>query len=212
MAIQIAVVLEPLEMSAGDLVLQRFDVADLSVDPDGGVPMDLYGRTARWSLARASGGSYSTDPEVDKDSAGDDVALEPAVIAGVAINAAGTGYAAGDVLGVVGGDGSQAFVRVDTVGGGGAVTAVTLIDSDGTNLYKTAPTSPAPAAIGANQTCTLTLTTGTVRGTVLVRMVRADTTALVGQFHQELEIVDADGEGQVVAVGDVTIAANVVNA
>jgi hypothetical protein len=74
----------------------------------------------------------------------------------VAVTAAGTGYSAGDVLTVSGGDSIiPVQVTVDTVGGGGAVTAVTLTNA---GSARTTPTNPAAVTGGGGSAATLTVT------------------------------------------------------
>ena len=79
----------------------------------------------------------------------------------VAINAAGTGYSVGDILTVAGGTATiTAQLQVVTVGGGGAVTAVRIINS---GLYTVNPTTTGNAVTdtGAGSGCTINLTMGT---------------------------------------------------
>jgi hypothetical protein len=71
----------------------------------------------------------------------------------VAIDDAGTGYAAGDVLTIGGGINTiPVEVTVDTVGGGGEITALTLSNA---GQYTQIPTNPASAAGGTGTDATI---------------------------------------------------------
>ena len=79
------------------------------------------------------------------------------------ITAAGTGYAVGDTITVTGGIYSQQTTyTVATIGGSGAVTALTLVNY---GVYTIAPGSPSATTTSGNGTgLTLTLTFGTGTG------------------------------------------------
>lgn len=190
---------------AGNLRHLIFDVTDAD---HGDMPLDLSDKEAKWSLAVVDGGAYSTEPVLEKKSDTGDIDVAPQKIATAVPAAAGTGYVVGDELLVLGGEGDQAYVTVATIGGSGTVTGVT-ISSAGT--YSTTPTSPAATSGGSGVGCTLTLTFGSYSGRLLVTVLSADVATLLGEYHEELELFDADGEAEVVAVRDVTILANVVN-
>lgn len=75
------------------------------------------------------------------------------------IAAGGTGYAVGNVLSISGGTSLiQAQVEVTTIGGGGAVTGVRVVNA---GIYTTAPGNPASTTGGAGTGCTINLTWGT---------------------------------------------------
>lgn len=197
-------------MFAGEGVVLRFDVPDLVVDPSGDTPMDLDGRTARYSLARSSGGSYSDQAVVDKDSE-DDASVATSiwrVSATGAISPGGSGYAVGDVVVAVGGEGIPAAFTVTGVTAG-AITAVSIINE---GSYSEKPTSPVAVTVDGNATASIALTFAAVRGAVQVTLVEQDTEDLDGTFHEELEIVDASGASRVVATRDRQILRNVRNA
>lgn len=76
-------------------------------------------------------------------------------LASAVVNAAGSGYAVGDILGIVGGTKtSQAKIRVATIGGGGAIATVTVFETGG--AYTVDPTTTG---------CTLDATVGNSIGT-----------------------------------------------
>lgn len=76
-------------------------------------------------------------------------------LASAVVNAGGSGYVVGDILGIVGGTKtSQAKVRVATIGGGGAIATVTLFETGG--AYTVDPTTTG---------CTLDATVGSSVGT-----------------------------------------------
>ena len=73
-----------------------------------------------------------------------------------AIAGGGSGYTALDVLTVVGGDYlAPARIRVDSVGGSNAVTAVTVLDK---GEYTSAPTNPVSVTGGTGSGATFNLT------------------------------------------------------
>jgi hypothetical protein len=73
-----------------------------------------------------------------------------------AIATGGSGYTALDVLTVVGGEYlAPARIRVDTVGGSNAVTAVTVIDK---GEYTSAPANPVAVSGGTGNGATFNLT------------------------------------------------------
>ena len=53
--------------------------------------------------------------------------------------------------------------------------------------------------------------TDAANGKLTVELLHADTAKLLGDYHQELELFEADGESTIVAVGDFTILRNVKN-
>lgn len=74
----------------------------------------------------------------------------------VAINAAGTGYTAGDTLDVVGGLGQiDVELTVTTVSGGGAITGVTISNA---GQYTEIPTNPVSVTGGSGSAATFNLT------------------------------------------------------
>ena len=74
----------------------------------------------------------------------------------VAIDDAGTGYTAGDVLTATGGDTIVPVeLTVDTVGGGGEITAVTLTNA---GSARTPPSSPVSVSGGSGADATMTIT------------------------------------------------------
>lgn len=90
-------------------------------------------------------------------------------VATIAIGAAGTGYTALDVITLVqAGGGVQATVRVDTVGGSGEITAVTLL-TGGTG-YAAGSTYATTGGTGASGTITASTITdaGTSMGKISV--------------------------------------------
>jgi hypothetical protein len=92
------------------------------------------------------------------------VAPQEAEAFSVAINAAGTGYVAGNTLAVVGGIGTiTTELTVSTVNGTGGITGVTISNA---GQYSTAPTNPVSVTGGAGSAATLTsrLTTRTSSG------------------------------------------------
>lgn len=212
MAIDTATRLDLIEMFAGDRVLLRFDIVDVDADEDDPPPLDLFGSVARWSMSRITdaAGTWSEEADVDLNSSddGDQVVVDCKQVATVGISVAGSGYQAGDVLAVVGGVGMPARVEVLTVNGGGGVTSAAVKFP---GRYAATPGAAAAAVVGGNQTCSLSLTYSTRRGSVLVMTTRSDTEGLSGSYHQELEVVDSSGEGKVLAVGDVVVQRNVRN-
>lgn len=190
---------------AGNLRFLSFDVVDKD---HGDMPFNLSGKSAKWSLAIMDGGSYSTEPSLEKKSSTGGISMAPTKVTAAVVSAAGTGYVVGDELLVLGGDGDPAYVTVATIGVGGAVATVVV---SGAGTYSLSATSPAQTAGGSGSGCTLTLTFATYEGRLLVTVPSADTAALLGDFHEELEIFDNANEAEVVAVRDVLILANVVN-
>ena len=84
------------------------------------------------------------------------VAPQEAQAVSVAINAAGTGYTAGDTLDVVGGLGSiTTELTVSTVGGGGAITGVTISNA---GQYTEVPSNPVSVTGGSGSAATFNLT------------------------------------------------------
>lgn len=72
--------------------------------------------------------------------------------------AGGSGYVVGDILAISGGTfEAAAQVRVATIGGGGAVTGVTVLDP---GFYTVFPLSPAATTGGSGTGCTLNITPG----------------------------------------------------
>jgi hypothetical protein len=84
------------------------------------------------------------------------VAPQEAEAFSVAINAAGTGYVAGNTLAVVGGIGTiTTELTVSTVNGSGGVTGVTISNA---GQYSTAPTNPVSVTGGAGSAATFNIT------------------------------------------------------
>jgi hypothetical protein len=84
------------------------------------------------------------------------VAPQEAEAFSVAVNAAGTGYTAGDTLNVVGGLGQiTTELTVTTVGGGGAITGVSISNA---GQYAEIPTSPVSVTGGSGSAATFDLT------------------------------------------------------
>ena len=84
------------------------------------------------------------------------VAPQEAQAVSVAINAAGTGYTAGDTLDVVGGLGQiTTELTVSTVGGGGAITGVTISNA---GQYIEIPANPVSVTGGSGSAATFNLT------------------------------------------------------
>lgn len=194
---------------AGTKRLLIFDVTDKD---HGSMPLDLTNRTLKWALSRLKDGSYQKDRVLEKKTGGSGIAIALTKIATAVVNAGGSGYSVGDKLLVSGGTGDAAYVTVATLGGGGAVATVTVTapgtysaNPSATGAATTCTTSPAASG------CTLNLTFANYAGRALVTVPSVDTTALLGDYHQELEIVDATSEAEVVAVGDVTFLLNVEN-
>lgn len=90
-------------------------------------------------------------------------ALGGSAVLSSAITTAGTGYAVGDTITVTGGVYSQqASYTVATIGGSGAVTALTLVNN---GVYSIVPGTPSATTTSGNGTgLTLTLTFGTGTG------------------------------------------------
>jgi hypothetical protein len=84
------------------------------------------------------------------------VAPQEAEAFSVAVNAAGTGYVAGNTLAVVGGIGQiTTELTVSTVNGSGGVTGVTISNA---GQYSTAPTNPVSVTGGAGSAATFDIT------------------------------------------------------
>jgi len=84
------------------------------------------------------------------------VAPQEAEAFSVAINAAGTGYVAGNTLAVVGGIGQiTTELTVSTVNGTGGITGVTITNA---GQYSTAPTNPVSVTGGAGSAATFNIT------------------------------------------------------
>lgn len=84
------------------------------------------------------------------------VAPQEAEAVSVAINAAGTGYTVGDTLDVVGGLGPiTTELTVSTVGGGGAITGVTISNA---GQYAEIPANPVSVTGGSGSAATFNLT------------------------------------------------------
>lgn len=84
------------------------------------------------------------------------VAPQEAEAFSVAINAAGTGYVAGNTLAVVGGIGQiTTELTVSTVNGTGGITGVTISNA---GQYSTAPTNPVSVTGGAGSAATFNIT------------------------------------------------------
>ena len=84
------------------------------------------------------------------------VAPQEAQAVSVAINAAGTGYTVGDTLDVVGGLGPiTTELTVSTVGGGGAITGVTISNA---GQYTEVPSNPVSVTGGSGSAATFNLT------------------------------------------------------
>ena len=90
-------------------------------------------------------------------------ALGGSAVISQSITAAGTGYAVGDTITVTGGIYSQQTTyTVATIGGGGAVTGLTIVSN---GVYTVPPGTPASTTTSGNGTgLTLTLTFGTGTG------------------------------------------------
>jgi hypothetical protein len=90
-------------------------------------------------------------------------ALGGSAVISQSITAAGTGYAVGDTITVTGGIYSQQTIyTVSTIGGGGAVTGLTVVNN---GVYTVPPGTPASTTTSGNGTgLTLTLTFGTGTG------------------------------------------------
>lgn len=194
---------------AGTKRLLIFDVTDKD---HGSMPLDLSNLTLKWALSRTKDGSYQKELALQKKTGGSGIVTTLTKISAATVNAGGTGYSVGDKLLVSGGTGDAAYVTVATIGVGGAVATVT-VTAPGTY-------SANPAAVGAATTCTtspaasgctLNLSFASYAGRALVTVPSADTTSLLGDYHQELEVTDASSEAEVVAVGDVTFLLNVEN-
>lgn len=92
-----------------------------------------------------------------------DFAAARAVLSG-AINVAGSGYSVNDVLTVVGGTGTVAATfNVDTIGGSGEVTAITLVEEGEYTVQPANPVATTVAPAGGSG-CTIDLTWHAKRG------------------------------------------------
>jgi len=84
------------------------------------------------------------------------VAPQQAIATAAAVSAGGTGYTVGDVLTVAGGTRSISVeLTVATVGGGGAITGVTISN---TGKYSTPPSNPASVTGGTGSGATINVT------------------------------------------------------
>lgn len=194
---------------AGNKRLLIFDVTDKD---HGSMPLDLTGRTLKWAISRSKDGSYQKERVLEKKTGGAGIVTSLTKVATAVVNAGGSGYSVGDKLLINGGTGDAAYVTVATLGGGGAVATVTVtapgtysVNPSATGAATTCTTSPAASG------CTLNLTFSSFAGRALVTVPSADTVDLLGDYHQELEVVDGTNEAEVVAVGDVTFLSNVEN-
>jgi hypothetical protein len=77
--------------------------------------------------------------------------------------------------------------------------------------YFTAPSADVGLQGESGSGLRLSLTIRDAIGTILVSIEKKDTEKLFGDFHQELEFVDEDGETVVVGAGDFAVLRNVVN-
>lgn len=84
--------------------------------------------------------------------------LNSVALSGIAVDAGGTLYNAGDVVAVDGGVGTAATARVRSVDGGGAVTGIELLER---GSYSILPATPASTTGGAGSGLTLDLSFGT---------------------------------------------------
>lgn len=108
------------------------------------------------------------------------------------IQAAGTGYTAGDILTIVGGTSSTvAKIKVDSVGGGGDITSIlveTDIDGDEGN-YSVIPANPVSVTGGTGTTATFNLTWD-YRGVVLgVDAADGPIDLLVYQLYEDGDLI-----------------------
>lgn len=202
--------LDPITIYQGDSFVIPFQFYDLVADKTGKTPLDLTGKTLKWSIARASGGSYSSTPKVDKSSATSaDVTVGALCIATADVFDGGTGYAVGDVLVVRGGRGQQASLVVVTVDGAGSIQELAIKEA---GKYLEAPSSPTSVGLGSGSGCMVNITTKVAAGLALVAGGAADTEKLLGDFHQEIELFDQNGAHVVADTGPWTILRNVKNA
>jgi hypothetical protein len=103
-----------------------------------------------FSLTITTGGSYTSIPTISFSGGGGTGAAASAIMGAngtQAVNAAGTGYVVGDVLTYVGGTfTSAAQVKVTTIGGGGAITAVSVFNP---GSYSALPAFPVAVTGGS---------------------------------------------------------------
>lgn len=83
--------------------------------------------------------------------------LNSVSLIGMAVSAGGSGYAVDNIVTVSGGVGTAATARVKSIGGGGTVTAVEMLNR---GVYSILPASPANTTGGAGSGLTLALTFG----------------------------------------------------
>jgi len=86
---------------------------------------------------------------------------------------------------------------------------VTLVSIFSPGSYIQRPSTVAGCRGGTGVGAILKLGFRIAPGIVLVRLRSADTRALRGDYHAELELFDQSNKSDVVAVGDVTVAVNI---
>lgn len=124
---------------------------------DSGTTLWDYGITKSdlWSMVTYGDWQFATyggTPQVRKG-IGSFVDM-PQGVTGITLTSGGTGYTAGDVLTVTGGDGTGATATVITVDGGGAITSIGM--SDAGSGYTVAPTGLS-GGTGTTATATFTI-------------------------------------------------------
>lgn len=122
---------------------------------DGSTLVVLFNLVQGFTIV-APGSGYTSVPSVGFSGGGGSGAAATAIIGlvAVSISAAGTGYAVGDVLNLIGGTNTvQAQVQVSTTGSGGSVASVAIKTSGN---YTAVPSSSVSTAGGFGSGCTLT--------------------------------------------------------
>jgi len=191
--------LDPVEMYAGNARVQKFVI----LDEIGDFPVDIRAFSARWALSKETAGEYNKRAIVTKAAS-----VSSIEIAMVSILDAGLGYNVGEILTIAGGVGAPGAVKVLSASAEGAVAQVQLLNR---GAYFTAPSADVGLQGESGSGLRLSLTIRDAIGTILVSIEKKDTEKLFGDFHQELEFVDEDGETVVVGAGDFAVLRNVVN-
>lgn len=197
--------LEPLTIFAGDSMFLRYQISDMRSDASGSTLLDLTGVSAKWSLTKSMPFSnYASTPSVDKKTP--DVSVSISEISSAIVATNGSGYSVGDILSITGGSGLGGLIRVAATNSFGGVTLVSIF-SPGSYIQR--PSTVAGCRGGTGVGAILKLGFRIAPGIVLVRLRSADTRALRGDYHAELELFDQSNKSDVVAVGDVTVAVNI---
>lgn len=168
LGVNIGIVAQPGSM-ANNVMPTYITITDNAVDSFGGIGIYIDGNSGQPGIYNNIRGNYCTEPQQ--------------ICTAAAVNAGGSGYAVNDLLAgpavPAGQEGTYVRLRVTSVGGGGAVTGVSIYNG---GLTQTTPVNPITFAGGGGSGATFNLTYGAVASAFWLKNV--DQNNVLGNFVQ----------------------------